>query len=67
MTARHFEALAAELKRQDPRPYDPAKLEWSSGAYREWATLVLGIADVCRTFNPSFDRQRFLRACGLAS
>ena len=72
MTRKHFEAIAAELRRQDPRPYDPDKVEWSSGAYCEWATIVLGIADTLSTLagydlngNRRFKRDRFLAACGL--
>jgi hypothetical protein len=67
MTRKHFETIAAELRRQDPRPYDPTNVEWSSGAYCEWSTIVLGMADVLHRFNSNFDRARFLAACGLAS
>jgi hypothetical protein len=73
MTRKDFEAIAAELKRQDPRPYDPEQVERSSAKYDEWATIVLGMATVChdranlsRNGNNLFDRLRFLKACGLA-
>jgi hypothetical protein len=70
MTRQHFEAIAAELKRQDPRPnvehFDyPTANTWERGAYDEWSTIVLGMADVLRRFNPNFDRARFLKVAGL--
>ncbi len=63
---KHFAAIAAELKRQKPfplpGPFD--RTPWESGTYDEWATIVLGMADVCHSFNPNFKRERFLSACG---
>lgn len=70
MTRKHYVALAAELRRQDPRPnaehFDyPTANAWERGAYDEWSTIVIGIADVLAADNPRFDRQRFYAAAGM--
>lgn len=49
MTKKHFEALAAEIRRIPDK------------AVREQAARAL--ADVCWRFNPRFDVARFLTAC----
>ena len=72
MTRKHFEAIAAELRRQDPRPnvehFDyPTAPAWERGAYDEWATIVIGIASTLAQFNPGFDRDRFYAAVGFAA
>jgi hypothetical protein len=74
MTRKHFEAIAAELRRQRPDlapSYGiPSYLDsdsWTRGAYDEWATVVIGLAGTLRAFNPGFNRERFVTACGLAS
>lgn len=74
MTRRHFTAIAAELLRQRPDirgvngiPTYASAPAWERGAYDEWATIVIGLAGTLRQFNPNFDRERFVSACGLAS
>jgi hypothetical protein len=66
MSRKHFQAIAEELRRQ--RPHLPfgyaASPDWERGAYDEWATVVIGMADVLRSFNPGFKRDRFYAACG---
>jgi hypothetical protein len=67
LTRKHFAAIAAELKRQRPDAADKDAFErtpWEAGTYDEWCTVVLGMADVCRSFNPMFKRERFYDACG---
>ena len=50
MSKKHYEALAAALHEE-------------RGAEDEWLACVHAVADVCATFNPRFDRERFLSAC----
>lgn len=71
MTRKHFSAIAAELRRQRPdlrgvvgQPTYASSPAWDRGAYDEWATIVIGMADTLHTFNGRFNRDRFLSACG---
>ncbi len=52
MTKRHFEAFAREIKNSP----EPESVKWSC------AIIVCNIAS---DFNPRFNRERFMRACGL--
>lgn len=54
MTKQHFEAIARAFAETMPN---------DETAYIQWAADVVRIADVCETFNPRFDRLRFLFAC----
>ena len=60
MTRKYFEALAAELKRVGPD-------YWIDATSRDTVHMaaVQAVADVCARFNPTFDRARFLAACGV--
>jgi hypothetical protein len=40
---------------------------WNKGAYDQWNTTVLAVADALARDNARFDRARFLTACGVAS
>lgn len=51
MTRKHFEAIARRIREI---PALPAR-----------TVAAVAMADVCREFNPLFDRERFLRACGV--
>jgi hypothetical protein len=55
--AKHFEALAQALHRQQPAPH------WDANERVQWALDVEAVADVCGQFNERFDRQRFVEAC----
>jgi len=63
MSKKHFEALAAALnyskpcKMTRPKGYDERMYAWTN------ACCV--VADTCASFNPNFDRARFLKACGV--
>lgn len=39
--------------------------DWQKGAYDQWHTLVLEMADLLGEANPRFDRATFLTACGV--
>ena len=58
MTRKHFEELALALRMS--RPDFGGQIR-----YRQWETDVDYIANVCASFNPRFDRDRFRKACGL--
>jgi hypothetical protein len=64
MTRKHFEALAAAIKRnvdvvnQDFTEFDHGRLD----GIRRSAEVV---ADVCEASNPKFNRAKFIKACGL--
>jgi hypothetical protein len=67
MTRKHFEALAAALKaaQRDPElvPDDaPVDTQYADD---KWLDAVYAVTDVCASFNPNFDRARFLKACGV--
>ena len=51
MTRKHFKALAEAISKIED------EVARRAAAY--------AIAPVCRQFNPSFDRGRFLEACGV--
>ena len=58
MTRKHFQALADALQSAYPLPFHStaeSRLAWSDAA-----VLVAG---ACATFNPNFDRAKFLAAC----
>lgn len=52
MTKKHFEAFAREIAASD-----------NGGAAKMFAALV--VIRVAQQDNPRFDRERFLKACGL--
>ena len=56
MTRKHFQAFAEALKRERP--------DSCLASHVQWTAEVRAIADVCRSFNPGFDRERFYTACG---
>ena len=60
MTKKHFEALAAALKQAGQEYGDSAT--YHKG---QWRRDVEMVALTCMSFNPNFDRARFLKACGV--
>ncbi len=69
MSKKHFEALAARLHACKPggeNKYASTKAKHvAQGRMEQWRDMVRAVASVCGTFNGSFDRQRFLTACGM--
>ena len=68
MTKKHFDALAAEIRCQQPQvPVNPdgSYDHDTTIRYRQWVLGAAMVADVCARFNPNFDRARFLKACGV--
>lgn len=61
MTRKHFEALATQIK------YDLEGLDLANSPAARLAaeTVVHSVAAVCAAQNPRFDRDKFVKACGL--
>jgi hypothetical protein len=59
MSKMHFIRLAALL-----RGLKPATAK-TSASYKQWDETVYAIAGLCGSFNPRFDRTRFVDACGV--
>ena len=55
MTKKHYEAIAAIIKRQMKFTDCPGEIE----------NVAANLAIFLRTQNPKFDRDKFLKACGL--
>jgi hypothetical protein len=74
MTKKDYILIAAALK-ADAAHLDSKAIysnystmpSWNKGAYDQWHTTVMAIADVLARDNPRFDRSRFLAACGVKS
>lgn len=58
MERRHFELIARVLEEQKPSGWDD--LEDAM-----WRRIVHNFADALAPTNPLFDRERFLKACGV--
>lgn len=59
MSRRHFTALAKAMLASKPHPSsDPLTLV-------QWRRDVSAVARVCASFNPAFDGELFLAACGV--
>ena len=69
MSRKHFEAIAATLRDARITPTDseisPFDEGFNEGSLAASSKIARGLADYFATENPNFDRQRFLKACGL--
>lgn len=68
MTKKHFEAIAAIIHQANIFDTDPAAGfdEGYSVGIEDCASLIAeSMADYFAKENPSFDRKRFLKACGM--
>jgi hypothetical protein len=61
VTRKHFIALASELKYRKPHTVPP--MRWTD-AIGGWQAACEAVANAAGRFNPAFDRERFLKACG---
>ena len=59
MTKKHFNAFAAALKATKP----PSNAD--AYAQQQWRDDVIAVLEVCVKSNPSFNRGRFIEACGV--
>lgn len=70
MFKNQFVELAAELRATRPsgeNKFATTKARHVAlGRMQQWEEMVKTVADFCRGQNGSFDRGRFLAACGLA-
>jgi len=64
MTRKHFIALAEALLISKPLT-DEHNIDPSIETYNAWRETVENVAVTCQGFNMSFDRDRFLTACGV--
>lgn len=60
MSKMHFQRLASLL-----RSLKPVITSDNADLYQQWEQTVYAIAGVCGSFNPRFDRTRFVDACGV--
>lgn len=57
MTKKNFKELAYNL--HSSKPDGSSQIEC-----RQWELDILAVAKVCKQFNPKFDNDKFLSACG---
>lgn len=68
MSKKDFVALAEAIRSERPCTLDERSNSPDPhlrGAYDEWGTMTLAICSVLARTNESFNRQRFLDACGV--
>lgn len=64
MTRRHFEAIAARISARFRNAEYAAR---DASSYRHaLQDLTSDLADICAQENPAFNRERFLKACGIS-
>lgn len=63
MTKKDYEAIAKVIHRclLGERPYD----EWEAGFVAGARSIALDLTQIFEADNPRFDREKFLRACGV--
>jgi hypothetical protein len=59
MTRKHFQLIADHLN------YTRPEASWCPNKRLQWKMDVKAIANACQASNSNFDRERFLKACGL--
>lgn len=64
MQRRHFELIAEAMKRSKP-PRLGMIADEQHIARAQWETCVSELATQCKLANSNFNRDRFLRACGV--
>lgn len=65
MTRKHFEALAAAFKEAHQTMKDDEQYQGQGGGCEALWFAEQMVAGVCASFNPNFNRARFLKACGV--
>lgn len=60
MTRKDYPMLAEALKNAEPNGVD-----YSRECWRGWYRACVGVADALARDNRSFDRNRFLKDCGM--
>jgi hypothetical protein len=56
-----FDAIATAFKRT--KPEKPEKDEYSEG--QQWKADIYAVGNELKKLNPSFDRDKFAKACGI--
>ena len=65
MSRKHFIELARVLKNMMPHKTNRLTKLKLANQMKVWENMCSNLADFCSTFNYSFDRYRFLTACGV--
>lgn len=68
LTRKHFQAITQNLREQRPNPawvYTPDDRIGYTCADAQWTLDCRAVADALAQFNPAFNREKFLAACGL--
>ena len=65
MTKKHFEAIASVIKNVREGVAESTLSMTDITANDALNYVSIRLADVCESDNPNFDRDKFLRACGV--
>lgn len=65
MTKKHFEAFAREIKKQVDAANDTHTISMSAKLRQSAMYAAELVANVAASDNPRFNRDRFMKACGL--
>lgn len=60
MSKKHFEAITKSFKDCKPSGYSS---DFQDAKLNQWKECVEKICETLRTFNPRFNREKFLEAC----
>jgi hypothetical protein len=67
MTRKDYILIAEALKSVDPQPTTPGDDRVCRRTYQGWSCACIAVCNALANDNPRFDRDRFLKACGVAS
>ena len=67
MTRKDYVLIAAALKSTKPVPPTNATLDTRVAGAMAWGRTAAYLTDALASDNPRFDRERFLKACGVQS
>jgi hypothetical protein len=67
MTRKHFKAIADAMRDTKPQFHNLTQETafWRAEILKQWETDCTTLARTLRQFNPLFDKDKFLDACGV--